>query len=77
MWMYLNDEGKLCVDGMWLSLFEEATVAAANQCRERGDKHSAQVLDRLAKTVDDVPTLIMWAYAELWCAWDEELEDTN
>jgi hypothetical protein len=77
MWTYFNDEGKLCIDGMWLSLFEEATGAAANQCWERGDKHSAQVLDRLAKTVDDVPALIMWAYAELWSAWDEELEDTN
>jgi len=77
MWTYINDDGKLCVDGMWHSLFEEAISSAANQFRERGDEYGAQLLERVAKTVDDVPALIMWAYAELWSAWDEELEDTN
>jgi hypothetical protein len=77
MWMYVNDDGKLCIDGTWLSLLEEATQAAANQYREKGDKHSAQILDRVAETVDDVPTLIMWTYVELWTAWDEELQEIN
>ena len=47
----------------------------ATQCRERGAAYAAQILNRIAESVDDVPVSLMLAY--VWISWDGILADTN
>jgi hypothetical protein len=62
--MVFEIDGKLCVDGMWLQLMEEGIQERAREYRAQGDEHGAQALDRIAKSVDDVPIPLMMAYLD-------------
>jgi hypothetical protein len=75
--MVFEIDGKLCVDGMWLQLMEEGIQERAREYRAQGDEHGAQALDRIAKSVDDVPIPLMMAYIHTFQAYDEDLEDVN
>jgi hypothetical protein len=73
--MVFEIDGKLCIDGWWLQLMEEGIQERAREYRAQGDEHGAQVLDRIAKSVDDVPMPLMMAYIHTFEAYDEDLDD--
>jgi hypothetical protein len=58
----------LTVDGSWFECLEKTLMTAA-------EKHPQ--LARIAQTVDDVPTPLMAAYAKLFTAWNEDLDDVD
>jgi hypothetical protein len=66
--MYIDYGGRLTVDGLWFDGLEEALRTAAKTYR-------APLLLRVAETVDDVPAPLMAAYAKLFSAWDEDLDE--
>jgi hypothetical protein len=68
-------DGKLCVDGFWLQLIEEAIQKRASECRAWGDEYGAQALDRIIATLDDVPVPLMAAYIRQFEAYDDDLGD--
>jgi hypothetical protein len=67
-------DGALCVDPEWRSLFAMAIREAGEECRKKGDDASAQILERIVTTIEEVPPLILWAYAEMWATYEEGLE---
>jgi hypothetical protein len=62
---------------MWLQILEDMIEGVASEYRARGDERGAQVLDRIAKSVDDVPVALMMAYARLYEAYDYELDEED
>src|SRR5262249_26778532 len=66
-----------CVDPEWRSLFANAIREAEDQCRTKGDDASALILNRIVTTIEEVPPLILWAYADMWAAFEEGLEHAN